>query len=81
MKVDKIVKQFLTPVRICVSFHLQGSSYSQLYIPLNIINEFKEDYKPWEKRDAEGSEDVLPPITLFDKVAKVVLESIRKVFH
>ena len=54
----------------------QGFSYSQLYIPLPIIKKFQEDYKPWADRQGDDS---LPPITLFDEVANVVLESIRKV--
>ena len=76
---NKIVKQYLVPVGSHCSCNRQGVSYSQLYIPLSVIEEFNEEFKKWDRVIPEPTQEDLPPISLFDKVEKVVLETVRRV--
>ena len=43
-----------------------------------MINEFNEEYRKWDRVIPEPTKEDLPPISLFDKVEKVVLETVRR---
>ena len=44
-----------------------------------MINELNEEYRKWDRVIPEPTKEDLPPISLFDKVEKVVLETVRRV--
>jgi hypothetical protein len=46
---------------------------------LSVIEEFNEEFKKWDRVIPEPTQEDLPPISLFDKVEKVVLETVRRV--
>ncbi|CBK24518.2 uncharacterized protein [Blastocystis hominis] len=64
-----VSQKLLKVNKIVQQYLIPGESYAQLYIPRSVIDHFHATYKKSEE---------LPPITLFDEVEKVVIETVRK---